>query len=159
MSLATAQPGFPPCWKSLMDIKWVPGGGPSAIQATAIHICGDWSLILSHVYKMLLLKLISMVKRLLQHFLLNQSSLFIILTGINWETMPLLGRESSPAKACLLRWSPWIQYSRPGPKEAQVAPTGLGLCPGGTPPSADLSAWQWPSADTGAARSLPWQWW
>ncbi|KAM6255879.1 uncharacterized protein CCDC197 [Spheniscus humboldti] len=26
---------------SLMDIKWVPGGGPSAIQATAIHRCGD----------------------------------------------------------------------------------------------------------------------
>lgn len=69
--MATAQPGFPPHWKSLMDIKWVPGGGPSAIQATVIHRCGDLSLILRHVYKMLLLKPLSMVKRLLLIFLVK----------------------------------------------------------------------------------------
>lgn len=118
---------IPSLLESLMDIKWVPERRPSAIQATVIHKHGDWSLFLTHVYNMFLLRLISMIKRIPMIFLVQSIILFIILIWINWETMRLLGEKAAPKSLS----PPMITLdliNTPGqvPGRLQCCPQGMG---------------------------------
>lgn len=150
---------IPSLLESLMDIKWVPGRRPSAIQAMVIHKHGDWSLFWTYVYKMLLLRLISMIKRILMIFLVQS---IILIYYFNWDKLrnnALTGRESSPKKPISSYYPPGSdQYSRPGPRQVPVVSSGCGLCLGGTKLITDLSAQQRLSADARGSFWFIWQW-